>query len=126
MSTATQLPDFLRSIPKSPVLDPGRNLTASEREREAWRNGHHEIARAIEAQSRIELFDSYDDIFGEVATGFPGEDCLNDLLTGLKAVVPRKYHPGITALVEATQSELWQSAEYGLDELNNIARMLEP
>ncbi len=43
------LPDFLqpRFIPVSPCMVRHNNLTFSEREREAWRNGDHVLAPAI-------------------------------------------------------------------------------
>jgi len=58
---------------------------------------------------------------GDISAGFPVEDCLSEIFDMLRKVkLTKKDHQLLVDLVDEIQTQLWQSAEYGMSELKQL------
>ncbi len=64
----------------------------------------------------------YDNIStGDIITGFPGENCLSPIFDILNKVkITKKDYQLLVDKVEEVQTQLWQSAKYGMIELKQL------
>ena len=62
----------------------------------------------------------------EARAGFPAEDCLEDIIQLTRRMAGRRVTKSdvldIAEKLEQLQAELWQSAEYGAEQLDKAAR----
>lgn len=62
----------------------------------------------------------------EARAGFPAEDCLEEVIQLARGIAGRRVTKSdvldITEKLEQLQTELWQSAEYGAEQLDKAAR----
>ena len=62
----------------------------------------------------------------EARAGFPGEDCLEDIIRSVRRLgsgrVTKAEVLELAEELEQRQTELWQAAEYGVDQLDKAAR----
>lgn len=99
------------------------NLTLSERERAAYQAGDYATAELLAGLIDAESTCSVRPHIEEARGCFPAEDCLQSEIESLRAFSRRLRGDNkaelqrILEALETRQTELWQSGEYGADEL---------
>ena len=107
--------------------------TLTELERNAYMAGNplgdDLIGYAVVGQA---LLDDGDDLFGDIKSGFPDEDCLSaqirflsDIIAGMRRSDNRTLLEQLLAEMSEKQHELAQAAEYGRDELRKAIERLD-
>jgi len=104
-------------------------LTLTEAETAAYLNPSQENLAVYVKLLEEEVATGGPDIsayLDEARAGFPGEDCLQDVITLARNMargrVTKQNMVDLAERLEELQGELWRSAEYGAEQLDKAAR----
>lgn len=104
-------------------------LTLDEQEKYAYLSGYPIPEKLLDL---AEIGENCPTNIGDIAAGFPEEDCLSGPIDALKLIVKythknNKLLPDLQSILEALeekQSELSRAAEYGMEEVKKLEKSL--